>query len=164
MVVKFRKLTSKDNKALQQVFSETVFQDFLEYNLATRRFFLSKAYIEDMFSLKSKFGAFVDNKMVGYLIAWGPHGGVAYIYWFAVLKQFRDQGLGSQFLVWFEAWCKKEGVHNIQLQADDRNLDFYKKRGYEVWGEDKQSYFGTDTNMMRKLIQKPKTKNYLKIV
>lgn len=160
----FRKCTASDSKELTKLFNETVFSDFPEYNLETRKFFRSKKYREEMFSLKTKFGAFLDGKLIGYLLAWGPHGGVAYIYWFAINKDFRDRGVGSKFLTWFEAWCKKQGVHNIQLQADDRNIKYYEDRGYEVWGDDKLSYFGTDTHMMRKIIQKPKPENYLRIL
>lgn len=162
-MINIRKLTYKDEKELTKVYSETVYHDFPEYTEKTRKFFLTRSYRDDMFSLKSKFGMFRDKKMIGYLVVWGPHGGVAYIYWFAILKAFRNQGLGGKFLEWFENWCLKQGVHNIQLQADERNLKFYKERGYEVWGADLQSYFGIDTNMLRKLIQKPKEKNYLKL-
>lgn len=163
-MIKIRKLNSKDAKELTKVYSATVYDDFPEYSQKTRKFFLTKKYRDDMFSLDSKFGMFRDGEMIGYLVAWGPHGGVVYIYWFAIAEEFRGRGLGSKFLVWFETWCKKQGVHNIQLQADKRNLDYYKDRGYEMWGFDKQSYFGVDNYMMRKILQKPKEENYLKII
>jgi ribosomal protein S18 acetylase RimI-like enzyme len=160
-MITFRHLKKADYKDLLRVYSTTI-DDFREYSEKTRKFFVGQAYVEDMFSLKSKFGAFEKGKMIGYMILWGPHGGVAYIYWFAILKEFRHKGIGKEFMNWIEKWCLREGVHNIQLQADERNLKFYKDLGYEVWGIDKQSYFGVDTNMMRKIIQEPKEENYLK--
>ena len=50
----------------------------------------------------------------------------------------------------------------IQLQSDRRNLEFYKKRGYSVLGFDEKGYFGVDNYIMKKVIQEPKEKNFLK--
>lgn len=56
----------------------------------------------------------------------------------------------------------KLGAHSLQLQADKRNLTFYKNRGYDIIGLDAQGYYGTDNYLMKRIIQEPKEKNFLR--
>lgn len=53
-------------------------------------------------------------------------------------------------------------MHNIQLQADERNVEYYEAKGYEKFGFDSKGYFGVDSYWMKKLIAEPKEENFLK--
>ena len=52
----------------------------------------------------------------------------------AVLKAYRGQNLGHNMMQRAEAEIKKDGGHSIELSAQLRVKDFYKKLGYQEEG------------------------------
>ncbi|MBR2083019.1 MAG: GNAT family N-acetyltransferase [Elusimicrobiaceae bacterium] len=52
----------------------------------------------------------------------------------AVLKAYRGQNLGHKMMQRAEAEIKKDGGHSIELSAQLRVKDFYKKLGYQEEG------------------------------
>lgn len=115
-----------------------------------------------MTSLHIRIGVFVKDRLVAYLLAPEYEGGVSWIYWLAVLKNYQGRGIGTMLLKFFEKLCIKQGVHSIIFYADKRNVTFYLRRGYNVIGFDEKSYFGPDAYIIKKLIQKPEEKKFLK--
>ncbi|OGH14973.1 MAG: hypothetical protein A2860_02095 [Candidatus Levybacteria bacterium RIFCSPHIGHO2_01_FULL_37_33] len=156
-----RAIRRTETQELKKVFTKTLIE-FPEYSKKTRSFFASDPYRKRMISLNNRFGAFVGGKLVAYLLAAEFEGGVSWIYWFAVLKNYQAHGIGTTLLNFFEKLCIKQGVHSIIFYSDKRNVGFYLKRGCRVIGFDEKSYFGPDAYIMKKLIQKPNEKKFLK--
>lgn len=156
-----RIIKSSETLKLKKLFTKTL-SEFPEYSKKTLRFFASGPYRKRMISLSNRFGAFVGGKLVAYLLAPEFEGGVSWIYWIAVLKNYQNQGIGATLLNFFEKLCIKQGIHSIIFYSDKRNVGFYLKRGYKVIGFDEKSYFGPDAYIMKKLIQKPNEKEFLK--
>src|SRR3989344_6674489 len=156
-----RAIKRSETQQLKEVFTKTL-QEFPEYSKKTLDFFSSNPYRKRMVTLHTRIGAFVESKLVAYLLGPEPEGGVSWIYWLAVLKNYQGHGIGTTLLDFFEKLCIKQGVHSIIFYSDKRNVGFYLKRGCRVIGFDEKSYFGPDAYIMKKLIQKPNEKKFLK--
>jgi GNAT superfamily N-acetyltransferase len=62
--------------------------------------------------------------------------GWLYISLFWVDESLRGQGLGSELLVKAEAIAVERGCYSAHLETHDfQNLEFYQKRGYELFGQ-----------------------------
>ena len=156
-----RVIISSETQQLKKVFTKTL-REFPEYSKKTLDFFSSDPYRTKMISLNMRIGTFAAGKLVAYLLAADPEGGVSWIYWLAVLKKYQGRGTGTALLDFFEKLCIKQGVHSIIFYSDKRNVAFYLRRGFKVIGLDEKSYFGPDAYIMKKLIQKPDEKKFLK--
>jgi len=53
----------------------------------------------------------------------------------AVLKEFRNQGIGGEILNFMISFCLKKGIKNIVLHAQYYAKNFYKKFGFKEYGE-----------------------------
>ena len=53
----------------------------------------------------------------------------------AVLKKFRKMNIGSSLLTFAEATARAKGADQIRLHSQLRAKQFYKKCGYEEYGE-----------------------------
>lgn len=74
-----------------------------------------------------------DNKCVGcvrYLI----NQDKAILGRLAVLKEYRNKGLGRSLVLKCEQEIKKHLVNEIHLHAQETKIAFYKKLGYEAYG------------------------------
>lgn len=154
-MVFIRKLKKSELKKFQDIFKTSVTNGFPEYSQRIIKFFTSSKYVKEMFQLPLKIGAYENNQLIGFILANTYGGGVLYIHWLAVLKDFRRKGIGTMLLDAIEKESLKKGFHNIQFHTDKRNLGFYKKRGFEIVGLDRKSYFGIDEYVVKKLIQEP---------
>ena len=157
-----RKLKAQDRLVFTNVFSQTVNEEFPEYTIKTKKYFGEEIYIKKQFVGNTIFGTFDGEKLVGFLVANEPFGGILFIPWIMVIKDYQRKGIGTILLEKIEEYARKEGVHSIHLETYDRDLEYYKKREYKEYGFDKNSYFGADAYLMKKEIQEPKEKNYLK--
>ncbi len=156
-----RVIRSSETQQLKKVFTKTL-REFPEYSRKTLDFFSSDPYKDRMITLHVRIGAFMESKLVAYLLAPEYEGGVSWIYWLAVLKKYQGCGIGTTLLDFFEKLCIKQGVHSIIFYSDKRNVTFYLSRGYKLIGLDEKSYFGPDAYIMKKLIQKPDENKFLK--
>jgi len=162
MDVKLRKLAKADLEELEKVFTQTIQSEFSEYSQNTRNYFTDKKYKNRMFRSPIKLGAYLQDQLVGYILADKPVGGVMFIWWIAVLPEHKRKGIGTKLIKNVKRIGLELGTHNIQLQADERNLIFYKAVGFEILGFDKKSFFGADSYVMKKLIQEPKEETWFK--
>lgn len=149
--INIREATFKDMERFWNFFEVSVKKQFREYPIKVRKFFLEKHYAKNILKrwIKSRtiilLIAINDNKIVGYLMANLPYGGVAFIIWLAVQESFQNRGIGSLLLKEYEAIAKKQGAHKIFLSATRKqNLKFYKENGYKLGGYIPQSYFYMD--------------------
>lgn len=163
------KIINKNNldriHELFEVVKRTILDNFPEYSERIKEYLIRIDNLNQ--TVKNAgviLGAYLNNKLVGYLIARKFYGGVGYCEWLGVLKEHQRQGIGGKLLREYENIALKNGVHNLQLESDIRNVEFYKKQGYKVLCLDKKGYFGTDNYILKKLIQTPKEENFLRIV
>ena len=76
--------------------------------------------------------AYEGSKIVG-AITFILFYGEAYIDEFAVMEEYRHQGIGSKLIIEVERYCKHRGVSHISLSTYEFQAPkFYKKMGYTV--------------------------------
>lgn len=155
MNITIKKIEEQEMKALDDVYTGIVLHEFPEYADGIVEKLAEGKSKEDALHAFIKLGAFDESKLVGFLLADKPIGGVMFISWVGVLPEYQGKGIGTQLLEKIEKTALEIGVHNMQLQADEKNLSFYKNAGFEVLGLDKKGYFGTDNYVLKKLIQEP---------
>lgn len=102
----------------------------------------------------------LNNKIVGLLYAFKPQGGVSIGLWLMVDPQFQHKGVGKILLTNWEQLALKDKCHSLQLAAPDRNIEFYKKMGFDLIGLYKKAWYGADEYLFSKLIQEPKEENF----
>lgn len=163
-----RKIKVGEVKDFLETFSTGVREDFVEYTPKTREFIVTQEYNQKKLNegLKNHIftvlAAFADRQIIGYAIGADWNGGVASLYWLGVLQPYRNKGIASKLLLEFEKEMVKLGIHNLELRSPERNLDFYEKRGYTKVGLIRKTFFGADDYFFYKLLQTPKSANYLK--
>lgn len=151
-----------DLKNLGKIYLLTINSEFPEYTEKTLDYFTRPSYKKLMLAKKIKLGAYHEGKLIGYLLANNPFGGVLFVSWLAVLKPYQGKGVGKKLLEKLEQIAKRKGAHSIFLSTYKRDMGFYEKQGFENIGYDVKGYFGQEEYYMRKLIQEPKEANYLK--
>lgn len=168
MKIIIRKVKNNEVDKFYDFFKKSLSPLFPEYNKKEVNFMLTKGWTKERLinSLKNKkkilFSAFDGNKIIGTLEAETPFMGVAFGVWLMVDKKYQRKGIGSQLIEKFEKTVKKMGAHSTYLYTSDKNLDYYKNRGYEFVGVHKKAWLGQDHYYFAKQIGKPKEENYLK--
>lgn len=160
--VQIKKIDKHDLSQLEKVYISTIKQEFPEYSHNISNHFISDKYKTYMFEHEYLLGAYVDTNLVGYLIAGKEFGGVIFISWIAVLHDFQGKGIGYMLLQELEKIAIEKGVHALQLEADKRNIAYYEKHGWKVFGQNKNGYFGLENYHLQKDIQMPLEENYLR--
>jgi len=166
--VLIRKAILKDLNKFFKFFSQSINSQFPEYTLLTHRFFLEEDYSKESFkrwlkkNKKLLLLATIKGKIVGYLLAELPYGGVACCNWIAVDDRYQGQGIGSSLLKEWEKEAREQGAHKLHLWADKRNIEFYKNCSFVLIGQISDCWFGADDYLFIKTLAKPKEKNYLR--
>ena len=157
-----RELDNNDAEIFEKAYESIIQNEFPEYTQNTRDYF-TEEYKKKMLKAEFKLGAFVDSKVVGFLLAESkPMGGVLFVNWLAVAGDQQHKGIGRMLLKKIDAIARDLGCHALYLEMNNRNLGFYNKCGYEVIGHDPKGYFGTDNYFMRKTLREPDEKLFLK--
>lgn len=163
-----RRIREKDIDPFFSVFKRCLRTQFPEYSNELINAFLRKYWSKRKYrnQVKNKnkllLGAWVGKKLVGVLDANMPFGGVSFCAWIMVESEFQRRGVGRKLIAEWTRVVKKAGAHSIYLDADRRNRAYYKKLGFEEIGLWRGSWFGLDSLIYTKLIQKPRAKNYLR--
>ena len=88
--------------------------------------------------LKEKISSFVKDKndtTVGGVLG-EIHWGWLYVKGLWVSDSVRSKGLGSKLLQKIEEYAFSKGITNYRLETTSfQSLEFYKKQGYELFGE-----------------------------
>jgi len=161
-MIKIKEATQKDIEKFWDLFKISVKNQFPEYSVKTKNYFLKKYYTKSYLRrcLRNKtldiLMALDGTKPAGYLIANVPYGGVSYIIWLAVKNSFQRKGIGSLLLKKYEFIAKRRGIHKVHLWTSRQNLKFYKKNSYKLVGLIPKNYFGADDWLLYKTIQSPK--------
>ncbi|SRR5258708_497261 len=100
----------------------------------------------------TNWGAFNNDKMLGFLTGIGPIAGVVEIHWIMVLKESQGNGVGRKLLDELGTWAKNQGAHAIHLMSPEQNITFYENNGFENIGLVKRSYYDHDDYFMHKIL------------
>lgn len=141
---------------------ELVVKQFSDYPLSVRNYYWEKEFNYDKLKeeIEKKevtiYIALSDNKMVGFIVIHFDGGGAVNARWLEVEKNFRGKNIGTTLLKKIETEAKKNKCHFIYFWTEtNKNVDFYKKRGYYFVGLQKESWYGMDEYLMQKNICKP---------
>lgn len=159
MKFKIRKTTKKDISQIVKLFNEVLSKDFPEYqprvSLIYRKHIFNRKYFLKYFQEKGRviYAAFHDQQLIGFITTTMEFGGMAHITWFVVSQKHRGLGVGTNLMKKAEKWFLKNKIHNVYLHTEGKkNIEFYKKRGYEYVGLQKEAWFGVDEHIMQKLL------------
>lgn len=164
----FREVKEEELDGLIEVARNSIKTDYPHYSAKIKDYHLKHDFdtetIKQNYSRKIflYWGAFLDKKIVGYLISLPSFGGVALIIWLGIDKAYQHKGIGKKFLGEFGKWAKKQGVHALHLYTVKEDLPFYLKLGFIVVGEIEKSYYGISDFYLYKILQEPKESNFLK--
>jgi len=88
-----------------------------------------------------------NNRLVGYLAAWGGeyrrnrHSAHIVI---GILQDFAGQGIGTRLFTEIDGWAQRQSIHRLELTVMAHNttaLGLYKKMGFKIEGTKKDSLF-----------------------
>lgn len=151
-----QKLSLKHLDEIISIVSDAIKNDFPMYKKETNTSYL-QVFNKDFFTKFLKdhnnhvFGAFSNNFLAGLICIKEDFGGVILIYWLVVKEEFRQKGVGTFLLKEIEKWSLDNYYHYAYLFTEsDKNLDFYKKRGFQYIGKHANSWFGETEHEMGK--------------
>lgn len=150
-----KKLSLDQVDDVVEIVSKCLKEDF-PYKKETILAYL-KIFNKEFFSniIKNKksavFGAYPKKELVGVIVVKADFGGVAYVEWLAVKKNFRGEGIGTKLIEELDKWALVNKFHYIYLNTEtDQNINFYEKRGFRYVGIQKNSWFGEDEHLLEK--------------
>lgn len=168
MEVEIRPIKKKEVKEFARLIKKSLLGDFPDYSSKIKRFLLKGELSFKLLSEKFPkrrpvlWAAFMAGRMVGYLEAGLPYGGIIFVMWVGVGRGFQGKGIGRKLFDKFARWAKTQGVHALHLYTAKDTMPFYKKLGFEDIGLVKKGYFGVNDHFMIKILQEPKEENFLK--
>lgn len=163
----YRKAQTEDIDELYRFSSEKTPEYFSDtYTKKTLDHFVSKKDSKEALSKGIENGlillALDSGRIIGYLSAKSKvYAGVWLSNWIMVDQKYRGQGIATHLIKQWEEEGIKRGAHCLMLFTENRNIDFYKKRGFTLMGIMKKGYYGADDVWFYRIIQEPKEENYL---
>ncbi len=164
----FREIKESELSGLIKVARDSIQADFPHYSSKVKEYLLSHDFdasiIEQNFQRKIfiYWAAFLEEKIIGYLISLPPFGGVVLIIWLGVDKTYQHQGVGKKFIQEFSKWVIDQGAHALHLFTVKDDLPFYEKLGFINAGSIEKSYYGSHDFYLYKILQEPKEENFLR--
>ena len=162
MKVKINQLRLDNFEKFYSFAKDFVLNQFLDYPSRVRRIYWEKEFNRTDLRKKIKKGqariltAIVEAEIVGFGLLEIDNLGGIYLSWLCVDKGFRGKGIGSSLLERVDKLALQRKCHFIYLYTENgRNIDFYKKRGFDLVGLHKESWCGMDEYIMQKNISKP---------
>lgn len=163
-----RPLKEEEVGSFYSFLSESIRGRFPEYTEKTREYFAEKRHSRDKLREELKAGArsvlvaAAEGKYAGFLMYEPLFGGVAFCNWLVVKEELQGRGLASRLLEEWERISREAGAHKLIIWTNNRNVEFYKKRGFILVGNIPDNYFGATDYLLYKSIQEPKEENYLR--
>lgn len=150
-----RKLSLNQAGEISRIVTDSLKVDFpyKKETISAYSKMFNKKYFADIIKGKKNvaFGAYIKNELIGIVIAKAEYGGVVYVEWIVIKKNFRGEGIGSKLLEEVEKWCILNKNHYIYLNTEtDKNIEYYKKRGFRYVGVHKNFWFGEDEHILGK--------------
>jgi len=165
MEIRIERIKEKEVPHISNHYTEWIMRLFPEYPESVKKKMIEKYYNgKHLLETLRKNGiilvVYLGKEMVGILVTDPPLGGLSYAPWLMVGSSFQGRGIGKSLLKRWEEEAKKQGCHNLRVEADHRNVGFYEKMGFTLIGLEKKGYFGTDNYLFQKIIAEPDEKNY----
>jgi len=155
MKVLVRRLKPVDWQEFYPLFKLVLEEGFPDYPQEARELFMNETRLKRAFERKKRefWVAEGDGKIVGFLTAIGSPGGVTFINWLGVKKEFRGQEIGKSLVKTWEDWAKTKGYHKLRAQTTQAgNKSFYKKLGFRLEGIKKNDLYHLDHLIFGKTI------------
>jgi ribosomal protein S18 acetylase RimI-like enzyme len=166
MKIEIRKATKEDIDKIFEKFKTWIMDFFHEYSVSLRKKFLEKDFNKEYLYKQAEEGLvmipFVNSEPIGLLVADELSAGISYCSWVLVDREFQGKGIGKTLLKSWEDEIKKIGGHGLRLNADKRNVEYYKRLGFRLIGLHEKGYYGTDNYLFQKTIAEPKEENFFK--
>ena len=80
-------------------------------------------------------GAFENEEIIGCCILTPKENNQLQLRQMAVASTVQGKGIGAKILSFAEEICKEKKCFSIMLHARETAVDFYKKAGYQVFGD-----------------------------
>lgn len=143
--MKIRKFTKKDFKEVYEImrkeFSKKPYNEKWTWKNGLK---VLNYYLK----LDKKYVAILDNKIVGYVIAFkepSNEGMILIVEDLAVDSKYHGQCIGKKLMKKIESDCKKSKIKSISLTTHKKGaFEFYKKIGYKY--NKNRAYFGKKLN------------------
>ena len=153
--------TQNDIGAFYPVFTGMLQSQFPGYSKKTVKYLLEKMYAPESFAYWIKYNiktillVKADSAIAGFGVIDEPYGGVSFMRWLGIQKEFQRKGLGTQLInIWIEI-AKKTNCHKVEVASQPEAREFYKKTQLDEEGMRKCSYFGIDQYVFGKVIGTP---------
>lgn len=160
MDYKIISLTIKDVFEVFFLASKILKEDFPEYspkvaNIYGKKYFSEKR-LRDLLKHKTNhmYGIKDNNTLIACMILKGDFGGVLYIELLIVKKEYRGSGIGTSLFEKAEQWSIENKYHYLWLFTEsEKNIDFYKRKGFTYIGLHKGAWFGMNEHILSKQLQ-----------
>lgn len=80
--------------------------------------------------------AFENENIIGCCVLTAGENGVVQLRQMAVRSDLRGKGTGSKIIEFAEKLAKRKGFTTLMMHARNPVMDFYKKSGYQIAGEE----------------------------
>jgi ribosomal protein S18 acetylase RimI-like enzyme len=139
---------------------ETIMQEgYAGFSKPLIEFFIRKEYSKNNFYLwvernfrKIFLAINENNDIIGFLVGDNTYGGVAFITWIGVLKEYRSKGIGKLLFETYENYIRGLRAHIIELFTYEAVKGFYENLGFVEIGRRRQGFFGQKNIIMDKTI------------
>lgn len=162
-----KNLSAENLEEFYPFFSQLIFDNFSFYDEKIRRYFLEVVYTQKnlFFWIKNNQKTVITfakkNQFFGFALIDAPYGGVSFLRFLAVKKEYQNQGIGKKLIAAWKKLAKDQGCHKMELATTPLISGFYQKLGFEKEGLMPLSYFGINQVLMGKVIGKPNIKNII---
>lgn len=153
-----KELAFSDLPQLKVLFNTVLKEDFPQYQpkvaLIFRKYVYRQNYFRKIIKKNVILGAFDKDRLVGFVTIKKEFGGVVFFSWVLVDKDYRSKGIATDLLRAGEKWSIKNKCHYVYLYTESlENVEFYKKRGFQYIGLQRQSWFGIDEHLLQKILR-----------
>lgn len=155
--LEIRRLGAGDIEAFYPLFEQMLREDIDELKDRSK-FFLEGDYTRDrvysslIFPKIIIIGAFVNQKLIGFVWGSATYAGLGFISWLKVDADYQGKGIGKKLVHSYEKSVRNKKGHVIELYCFDSTLGFYTKLGFEKIGIRKKGYFKLRQNILNKYL------------
>lgn len=148
-----------------ELFKELMLEGYQHFPSELREYFLKRDYAQENFAywLEKNYRKMIiatetssDAKQTppveikGFLVGDHTYGGVGFISWLGVKKEFRKQGIGTQLLKVYEIYARSKKAHLLELYTSENNVNFYQNQGFSEIGRRQEGFYGQKNIIMNK--------------
>lgn len=158
MVIKQARIVDLDE--FYTCFEEVMKEGYAGYSQALITHFTNNDYSKNNFYLwlerflRVVYVAVERDRTIGFIVGDNAYGGVAFISWLGILKEYRGKGIGASLYTTYESFAQSKKAHLIELYTYRKVQPFYTKLGFKEIGFREEGYFGQPNIIMNKTLGK----------